>query len=103
EEKAVEAIRKASSDDASIWSKIISLVIGPRAPENYINAINMTLQARQELQYWRKVSNFWKKTARESDTNAGAPTPSTSNLSEIQETLSDERKKAVQDLREKRK
>ncbi|KAJ3982520.1 hypothetical protein F5890DRAFT_360422 [Lentinula detonsa] len=103
EEKAVEAIRKASSDDASIWSKIISLVIGPRAPENYVNAINMTLQARQELLYWRKVSNFWKKTARESSTNAGAPTPSTSNLSEIRETLSDERKKAVQDLREKRK
>ncbi|GAW00172.1 hypothetical protein LENED_001672 [Lentinula edodes] len=49
EESAVEAIREASSNDGGIWSKIVSLVIGPRAPDNYINTINMTLQARQEL------------------------------------------------------
>lgn len=103
EESAVEAIREASSNDGSIWSKIVSLVIGPRAPDNYINTINMTLQARQELRYWRKVSNFWKKTARESNINTGAPTPSTSNVSEIREILSEERKKAVQELTEKRK
>ncbi|KAJ3906608.1 hypothetical protein F5879DRAFT_1000092 [Lentinula edodes] len=103
EESAVEAIREASSNDGGIWSKIVSLVIGPRAPDNYINTINMTLQARQELRYWRKVSNFWKKTARESNINTGAPTPSTSNVSEIREILSDERKRAVQELTEKRK
>ncbi|KAF8828658.1 hypothetical protein HHX47_DHR3000087 [Lentinula edodes] len=103
EESAVEAIREASSNDGSIWSKIVSLVIGPRAPDNYINSINMTLQARQELRYWKKVSNFWKKTARENNTNTGAPTPSTSNVSEIREILSDERKRAVQELTEKRK
>ncbi|KAJ4488712.1 hypothetical protein C8J55DRAFT_382590, partial [Lentinula edodes] len=101
EESAVEAIREASSNDGGIWSKIVSLVIGPRAPDNYINTINMTLQARQELRYWRKVSNFWKKTARENNTNTGAPTPSTSNVSEIREILSDERKRAVQELTEK--
>ncbi|KAJ3726858.1 hypothetical protein C8R42DRAFT_759247 [Lentinula raphanica] len=103
EESAVEAISNAASNEASVWSKIVQLVVGPRAPENYVNAVNMTLQARQELRYWKKVSNFWKKTARESSTNTGAPTPSASNLSEIQESLSIERKKAVEDLREKRK
>ncbi|KAJ3758028.1 hypothetical protein EV360DRAFT_6801, partial [Lentinula raphanica] len=98
EESAVEAISNAASNEASVWSKIVQLVVGPRAPENYVNAVNMTLQARQELRYWKKVSNFWKKTARESSTNTGAPTPSASNLSEIQESLSIERKKAVEDL-----
>ncbi|KAJ4483878.1 hypothetical protein J3R30DRAFT_3452070 [Lentinula aciculospora] len=103
EESAVEAIRETSCNEPSIWSRIVSLVIGPRTPENYVNSINMTLQARQELRHWRKVSNFWKKTAREDDTSTGAPTPSASNLSEIRETLNDERKHAVEALRQKRK
>ncbi|KAE9403852.1 hypothetical protein BT96DRAFT_973476 [Gymnopus androsaceus JB14] len=83
EQVAVEAIREASTNKVGLWSRIVSLVVGPRAPDNYVNAINMTLQARQELRYWRKVSNFWKKTAREENTNAGVPTPSSSNLSEV--------------------
>lgn len=103
EEIAVEAIREASSDSTGTWSKIVSFIIGPRAPENYVNTINMTLQTRQEIRYWNKVSNFWKKAAREGKTNEGAPTPSSSNLSELQETLSEERKRAVEALREKRK
>ncbi|KIK69177.1 hypothetical protein GYMLUDRAFT_115182, partial [Collybiopsis luxurians FD-317 M1] len=95
EEIAVEAIREASNNNTGIWSRIMTFVIGPRAPDNYVNTINMTLRARQELRYWKKVSNFWKKAAREGNANAGVPTPSSSNLSEVKETLSDERKEAV--------
>ncbi|KAJ3861948.1 hypothetical protein EV359DRAFT_83819 [Lentinula novae-zelandiae] len=73
EESAVEAIREASSNDGG----------------------------QTRTSYWRKVSNFWKKTARESNINTGTPTPSTSNVSGIREILSDERKTAVQEFTEK--
>ncbi|KAF9064753.1 hypothetical protein BDP27DRAFT_1143380, partial [Rhodocollybia butyracea] len=98
EEAAVEAIRETSANDTSIWSRVMSRVIGPRAPDNYVNTIKLTLHARQELRHWKKVSNFWKKTAREGNTDTGIPTPSASNLSDVRECLTDERKKAVEEL-----
>ncbi|KAF5377744.1 hypothetical protein D9757_009384 [Collybiopsis confluens] len=103
EETAVEAIREASDDTTGTWYKIMSFITGPRTQKNYVNAINMALQTRQEVRHWKKVTNFWKRTAREGKTKGSVPTPSSSNLSEIRETLSDERKRAVQELREKRK
>ncbi|KAL0067175.1 hypothetical protein AAF712_005745 [Marasmius tenuissimus] len=98
EEEIIGAIRKAAEREGNIWCTILSEVTGPLAPDNYISAINIALDTRKELRSVRKVARFWKRTANVPDT----VTPSASNLSDMQEPLSSERRRAVESLQRRR-
>ncbi|KAK1227196.1 hypothetical protein PQX77_009830 [Marasmius sp. AFHP31] len=98
EEEIIGAIRKAAEREGNVWCAILSEVTGPLSPDNYISAINIALDTRKELQSVRKVARFWKRTANVPDN----VTPSASNLSDIQEPLSSERRRAVENLQRRR-
>lgn len=99
EEEIVDAVLKAAERDDSVWCSVSSEIIGPLAPENYVSAVNIALNTRKELRSVKKVANFWKRTASGSDT----VTPSASNISDVQEPLSLERRQAVEMLQRNRR
>ncbi|KAI3619589.1 hypothetical protein WG66_002945 [Moniliophthora roreri] len=103
EEVIVEAIRKASEDELSVWASIISAVVGPLAPENYVSAINMSLEARKELRSVRKIARFWKRSAQQQGSPTDVVTPSASTLSQVKEPLSLDRQKAMEQLQSQKK
>ncbi|KAK7061114.1 hypothetical protein VNI00_000850 [Paramarasmius palmivorus] len=103
EEAIIDAILKASEDESNAWTTILSAVVGPLAPENYVSAINITLEARKELRSVNKVAKFWKRSAQRNDGSVDLVTPSASTLSQIKEPLSPERQQAMERLRSERK
>ncbi|KAL0576446.1 hypothetical protein V5O48_005521 [Marasmius crinis-equi] len=99
EEEVVDAIQKAAEREGDIWCTILSDIVGPLAPDNYISAINIALDTKKELRSVRKIARFWKRTANLSD----VVTPSASNMSDVQEPLSAERRRAVENLQRQRR
>ncbi|KAF9269013.1 hypothetical protein L218DRAFT_414956 [Marasmius fiardii PR-910] len=99
EEEIVGAILEAAERDDNVWCSVLSEIIGPLAPDNYVSAVNIALNTRKELRSARKVARFWKRTANVSD----MVTPSTSNLSDSREPLSLERRQAVERLQRRRR
>ncbi|KAG7446592.1 uncharacterized protein BT62DRAFT_128466 [Guyanagaster necrorhizus] len=97
-EAVVEAIRDAASKPPSPWSSIIPAVIGPHTNDQYISALNMTLQCRRENRELQAVKKFWKGVAKEDEANADLVTPSAPTLSAVQVALSKERQYAVDNL-----
>lgn len=83
EDALVDSIMEAAKDKRSPWSRIIPAVIGPRSPEQYVSAINLTLQTRQDLRDREKVCQFWKTTAKQDPQNSSLLTPSSSELSDL--------------------
>lgn len=102
DEALIEAIKSAASNPESCWFRLMPAITGPRTPENYLSAINMTLKARKELKEAHRVVRFWKKRALLDPSNADVLTPSPSNLSDYVEELSEERKRAVDELIKRR-
>lgn len=98
DEALVDAIRDAAAKPGTPWATIIPAVIGPRTNEQYLSAINMTLQSRKENRELQGVKKFWKNVAKEDPANADLVTPSSSNLSAVQAVLSEKRQHAVDDL-----
>ncbi len=98
DEAVVEAIRDAASKPTSPWSSIIPAVIGPRTNDQYISALNMTLQCRRENRELQAVKKFWKGVAKEDEANADLITPSASTLSAVHVPLSQDRQHAVDNL-----
>ncbi|KAF9024552.1 hypothetical protein BDZ89DRAFT_1017475 [Hymenopellis radicata] len=98
DEALVDAIRDAAAKPGTPWVTIIPAVIGPRTNEQYLSAINMTLQSRKENRELQGVKKFWKNVAKEDPANADLVTPSSSNLSAVQAVLSEKRQQAVDDL-----
>jgi hypothetical protein len=94
----VEAIKEAATKPGSAWASIMPAIVGPRPPEQYVAAINLTLQLRKELKASRKVAKFWKSTAKGDTRHADLVTPSASDLSDVCEPLPRERQRAVDDL-----
>jgi hypothetical protein len=94
----VEAIKEAAAQPGSAWASIMPAIVGPRPPEQYVAAINLTLQLRKELMTTRKVAKFWKSAAKEDAKHADLITPSASCLSDVREPLPEERQRAVDDL-----
>lgn len=97
----VNSIKKAASRPGTSWSTIIPPITGPRSPEHYLSAINLTLKTRQELKKATQVSLFWQKTAKTDPAhrNTRTPSPSTrSDLSMQNMPRNEERKTAVDDL-----
>ncbi|TFK70570.1 hypothetical protein BDN72DRAFT_766313, partial [Pluteus cervinus] len=94
----VDAIKEAAARPGTAWARILPAVVGPRAPENYVSAINLTLKCRRELKHTKKVLNFWKKKAMSYPTNHSLVTPSASALSEVVEEFGPERRNAMRNL-----
>lgn len=94
----VDSIKEAAAKPDSPWASLISAVIGPRAPEQYVSALNLTLSVRKELRQCRKVVKFWKQLAQQDYGNADAITPSNSDISSIHELLPPQRQAAVNAL-----
>jgi hypothetical protein len=97
DEALVDAIKEAAAKPGSAWMSIMPAIVGPRTPEQYVAAINLTLKLRKDLKDSRKVAKFWKKTAKEDGMHDGLVTPSASNLSDIHEVLPADRQRAVDD------
>ena len=100
DEALVDSIKKAALRPGTSWSTIIPAITGPRTPEHYISAINLTLKTRRELRKVTQVGLFWKKAAKKDPTNKNTVTPSSSNLSDLSTTVSanEQRQTAVDDL-----
>ncbi|KAH7912003.1 hypothetical protein BJ138DRAFT_851886 [Hygrophoropsis aurantiaca] len=98
----LEAIRSAIQDSSTPLAKL-KHIVGPRTPEHYQSALDMTLSVRREIKGHKKVSKFWKKLAQENGGHANMVTPSSSNISSIREPLSPERQSAVNALITKRR
>jgi hypothetical protein len=98
DEALVDSIKEAAARPGSPWARIIPAVTGPRTSDNYISAINATLNVRKELKECKKVAKFWKETAKEGPEHAGTVTPSISKISSVHEVLSEERQYAVDEL-----
>jgi hypothetical protein len=79
----VESIKKAASRPGTSWSTIIPAVTGPRSPEHYLSAINLTLKTRLDLKKAIQVGRFWKKTAKKDPAHTETVTPSASDLSDV--------------------
>lgn len=94
----VDAIKSAAAQPESPWARIMPAITGPRTPEQYTSAINMTLKARKELSESKALVQFWKKTAQEGDEHADVITPSPSQLPLALERLDQGRQTAVDDL-----
>ena len=95
----VDSIKKAASRPGTSWSTIVPAITGPRTPEHYLSAINLTLKTRRELKKAIQVGRFWKKTAKMDSAHNNTVTPSSSNLSDLStQPLSEERQTAVDDL-----
>jgi hypothetical protein len=78
-------------------------IIGPRTPEHYAAALNMTLRTRKELKGHKKIIKFWKRVAQQDGKHKDIITPSSSKISSIYETLGPERQKAVNELAARRR
>jgi hypothetical protein len=68
----------------------------------YTTALQIILKTRQELRSYRKIAMFWKRKAKLSPEHADLVTPSPSEISEVQNALSKERKEAVAALQRRR-
>lgn len=82
EDALVASIVEAAKDKQSPWSQIVPAVVGPRSPEQYVSAINLTLRTRQDLRERERVCEFWKTTAKLEPNNANLLTPSSSTLTD---------------------
>ncbi|KAF9264146.1 hypothetical protein L218DRAFT_252147 [Marasmius fiardii PR-910] len=82
----------------SPWSKLVPAIVGPRTSDQYASALSIVLKARKDLRHSQNASRFWKQQAKLEDANADVITPSSSILSDVQESLSEERQRAVNDL-----
>ncbi|KAF9073667.1 hypothetical protein BDP27DRAFT_1141246, partial [Rhodocollybia butyracea] len=94
----VDAIREVAEIPHSPWSTLIPPVIGERSPDHYSSALSITLKTRSDLRCAKNLAQFWKFTAQDDGVHGDIITPSASNLSEVQEVLSLQRQKAVDDL-----
>ncbi|KAH7929841.1 hypothetical protein BV22DRAFT_100061 [Leucogyrophana mollusca] len=94
----LDAIQSAIQDSNSPLAKLSHVAAGPRTPEQYQSALNMTLSVRKEAKAIKKACKFWKKLAQEDGRHADTVTPSSSNISSIHEALSPERQTAVNAL-----
>ena len=99
----VLAIERANPKAGSKSPLASSTNIGPRSQEQYVAALNMTLNVRKELKSSKKVTKFWKRVAQEGGLHADVITPSPSDVSSICQNLSPERQKAVDMLIAKRR
>ncbi|KAL0072278.1 hypothetical protein AAF712_000040 [Marasmius tenuissimus] len=99
ESAIVNVIRQEiDANPSSPWSKLVPAVVGPRTPDQYAAALSVVLKARKELAHGKNISHYWKRQAKMDDTNAGVITPSSSVLSDVQESLTEERQRAANDL-----
>jgi hypothetical protein len=80
------------------WARVTPPMIGPRTQDEYLSVLQMTLKTRKELRESKKAANFWKQTAKEHVQHLDVVTPSSSNISSIQEVLSTDRQNAVDAL-----
>jgi len=97
----VDSIKKAASKTNTSWARIIPAITGPRTPEHYLSAINLTLKTRHELKKTSRIAKFWKTVAKKDPAHCNTVTPSSSALSDLSmrnvpET--EERHTAVDDL-----
>lgn len=101
EEALIAAIREALEKPDSPWTALLEPIIGPRTPEEYKAQVRATIDARKDAKRWRKKAKWWKGRAVESG-NKDVITPSPSDISSIVEELSEERRRALDELRERR-
>ncbi|KAJ3999325.1 hypothetical protein F5050DRAFT_1805162 [Lentinula boryana] len=94
----VDAIREAAEVPHSPWSTLIPPIIGPRSQDHYMSALSITLKTRSDLRRTKNIARYWKSSAKEDENHEDVITPSASTLSEVQETLTAERQKAVDAL-----
>ncbi|KAF8197881.1 hypothetical protein BJ912DRAFT_820742, partial [Pholiota molesta] len=78
EDALVTAIIECAKDKASPWARIIPAVIGPRSPQNYVSALNLTLRTRKDLRERERVCEFWKAKAKLDPENHDVVTPPSS-------------------------
>ncbi|KAI0725843.1 hypothetical protein C8Q72DRAFT_849260 [Fomitopsis betulina] len=101
EEALVAAIREALEKPNSPWIALLEPIIGQRTPEEYKAQVGATLDARKDARRWRKKAKWWK--GRVVETGAkDLITPSPSDISSIVEELSEERRRALGELKDRR-
>ncbi|KAK1223905.1 hypothetical protein PQX77_013211 [Marasmius sp. AFHP31] len=93
--------QEIDANPSSPWSKLVPAIVGPRTPDQYAAALSVVLKARKELAHGKNISHYWKQQAKMDDTNVGVITPSSSVLSDVQESLTEERQRAANDLLQK--
>lgn len=81
-----------------------------RSQDQYVAAINMTIQARKEARNWKKLTSFWRNIVRGkpsapalSESVNFIVTPSPSDLSDTDQPLTDVRKQKVEALMDRLK
>jgi hypothetical protein len=94
----IDSFIKLSSSPRGEWSQIIPAVVGPRTQAQYISSINQILVWRKKSKDLLKICKFWKRCARQNGSNADVITPSPSNISSIDDELSEERQSAATEL-----
>lgn len=70
--------------------------------QHYSTALKLVLKTRQELRINKKIAMFWKRKAKTILKYADLITPSPSDISEVQDVLSKERREAVNALQRRR-
>jgi len=70
--------------------------------QHYSTALKLVLKTRQELRNTKKIAMFWKRKAKIILEHADLVTPSPSDISEVQNVLSQERMEAVTALQRRR-
>jgi len=70
--------------------------------QHYSTALKLVLKTRQELRNTKKIAMFWKRKAKTILEHADLITPSPSDISEVQNILSQERMEAVNALQRRR-
>ncbi|EEB94726.1 hypothetical protein MPER_06413 [Moniliophthora perniciosa FA553] len=98
EHAAISVIQGCVDQPDSPWSRLVPAVVGDRSSDQYASALGVVLKTRRDIKHGRNVAQFWKKQAKLDETNADLITPSASTLSDVQIALSEERKRAVDDL-----
>ncbi|KLO11517.1 hypothetical protein SCHPADRAFT_466834 [Schizopora paradoxa] len=95
---------------ARLTSKTGSSKNTTRSHEQYVAAINMTIQARKEARNWKKLTNFWRGLVRGksstptlSESVNFVVTPSPSDLSDSEQPLTDVRRQKVEALMDRLK
>ncbi|KAI0705659.1 hypothetical protein C8Q76DRAFT_751827 [Earliella scabrosa] len=94
----VNAIKRAVAQPESVWRGLLEPVTGPRTQNQYLAQVRCTLDARRQIQDWRKRAKFWKSTARDGGRHVDTVTPSVSAISDVVDALPNERKERVREM-----
>ncbi|KAI0330052.1 hypothetical protein GY45DRAFT_1224427, partial [Cubamyces sp. BRFM 1775] len=94
----VAAIKAAIAQPDNVWRRLLEPVTGVRTQNEYLAQVRCTLDARAQIQDWRKRAKFWKRAAQDDGRHADTVTPSVSAISQVVDALPRERMERVGEM-----